>query len=77
MCGTLPSIRDWCTDPIAAIVFGAVANGQITESNGNERGHGLANWGIGLGLVELVGIVVVIAALAHGSQSPCDPSGLC
>ena len=60
--------------PLAAFVFGVVAQRQISESNGNERGHAMAISGIVLGLVELVGVIILIVAIAHGSQSPCDPS---
>jgi hypothetical protein len=49
--------------PLAAIIFGFVAKFQIEESNGTQRGEGLAYWAIVLGFIELLGIIMSLVAL--------------
>lgn len=49
---------------ILALVFGYMAKGQIDESDGWQRGRGMAVWGIALGwigLILLIGAVVLVA----------------
>jgi hypothetical protein len=50
--------------PIAAIVLGFVAHSLIRKSNGRERGRALADWGIVLGVMELIGLTLVIAIVS-------------
>jgi hypothetical protein len=47
--------------PIAAIIFGLVARGQIKASNGTQRGDGMAIAGIVLGAIETVIFAIVLA----------------
>jgi hypothetical protein len=49
--------------PLAAIIFGFVAKFQVEESNGTQRGEGLAYWAIVLGFIELLGILMSLVAL--------------
>ena len=53
---------------ILATVFGMVALDEIEESEGQERGAGMAKWAIGLGFVNIVlsfaAIVLVVAAVS-------------
>jgi hypothetical protein len=52
---------------ILATVFGMVALDEIDESDGAERGQGMAKWAIGLGFLNIVlscaAIVLLVAAL--------------
>jgi hypothetical protein len=50
---------------ILATVFGMVALDEIDESEGQERGQGMAKWAIGLGFVNiLVSCVAIVLAVA-------------
>jgi hypothetical protein len=53
---------------LPAIIFGLIANNQIQQSHGTQRGYGLAFWGILLGMVELGGTIIIIAVLLHNSH---------
>lgn len=46
---------------ILATVFGTVALEEIDDSEGTERGQGMAKWAIGLGFVNIVISAIVIA----------------
>ena len=46
---------------ILATVFGTVALEEIDDSEATERGQGMAKWAIGLGFVNIVVSVIVIA----------------
>lgn len=52
---------------ILATVFGMVALDEIEESDGAERGQGMAKWAVGLGFLNIalscVAIVVIIAVV--------------
>lgn len=48
---------------ILGIVFGLVALNEIAESEGKERGEGMAHWAIGLGVLNVILSCVFIALL--------------
>jgi hypothetical protein len=49
---------------ILATVFGLVALDEIDEADGAERGRGIAQWAVGLGLLNVVvGCAVVVLAV--------------
>lgn len=61
---------------ILAIVFGFIARSQIKQSNGTQRGGGMALAGIIIGFVGIViGIVVVIVVVAVVHH--CNQTGTC
>src|SRR3989442_15758411 len=49
---------------ILAVVFGAVALGQIERSLYSEEGRGMALWGIALGAIQIVGFVFFVVFLS-------------
>lgn len=51
---------------ILGITFGFVALDEIEEAEGNERGKAIAQWAIGLGLVNIAisGALIVLVAVA-------------
>ena len=51
---------------ILGIIFGFVAKGQIRQSNGTQRGDGMATAGIVLGCIWVALTVVLLAAGALG-----------
>jgi hypothetical protein len=46
---------------VLATVFGSVALDEIEEAEGRERGQGMAKWAIGLGFLNIVLSILVIA----------------
>ena len=48
--------------PLAALAFGAIANTQIKEAGGRERGQVMAAWGMALGVLELLAILMLVIA---------------
>ncbi len=54
---------------ILGIVFGSVALDEIRESEGKERGEAMAQWAIGLGVVNLVISAVFVALVIAALQS--------
>ena len=58
--------------PLGSIIFGIIALVQIDESNGRERGKALAIWGIILGAIQVIGLVILAAVLVKASS--CDSS---
>lgn len=48
---------------ILATVFGMVALDEIEESNGAERGRGIAQWAIGLGFLNIAVWCAIVVAL--------------
>lgn len=61
---------------ILAIVFGFIARSQIKQSNGTQKGGGMALAGIIIGFVGIViGIVVVIVVVAVVHH--CNQTGTC
>lgn len=54
---------------ILAMVFGQIALDEIEESNGAERGQGLAKWAIGLGALNvaltIAAVTLIVLALAN------------
>lgn len=54
---------------VLGIVLGSVALDEIRESEGKERGEGMAQWAIGLGVLNLVISVVFVALVIAALQS--------
>jgi hypothetical protein len=56
---------------ILAVIFGFIAQAQIRDSQGRQRGAGMAKAGIILGFVgiALVAVIVIVSAATNSSQS--------
>jgi hypothetical protein len=61
---------------ILGIVFGFVARSQIRQSNGMQKGNGLALAGIIIGFATLAITLIVIVAIAANSHN-CSLNGTC
>jgi thiol:disulfide interchange protein len=62
---------------VLAIVFGHVARGQIRRSSGRERGTGMATWGLVLGWLTIVVVVLAVGAgiaVSFSSSAPVLPT---
>jgi uncharacterized protein DUF4190 len=59
---------------VLALIFGTKAKKQIDWSNGAQGGRGIANAGVVLGIVGIVGAVIywalIIIAATHSSGAP-------
>jgi len=54
----------WGIGSILAIVFGAKARKEIDESGGQVTGRGMASWGMWLGIIGAIGVLLIIIAVA-------------
>jgi hypothetical protein len=65
----LAGLAPFLVGGILATVFGMVALDEIDESNGTERGGGIAKWAIGLGFVNIAASCLLIVLVVKTISS--------